>query len=197
MAPIPPDRPIVFLDRDGVIIHNRRDYVRSWEDVRFVSGAIEAAGRLADAGSSLIIVTNQACIGKGLVSESMAIDLQERITRVLRSSGTQIAASYICPHESSARCYCRKPEPGMLQHGLRNHSTVPSGSFMVGDSVSDVIAAESAGVTPTLVLTGRGIAQRECLTPAQRERVAVHHSLAAFVAALLASDGDKLANAND
>lgn len=195
-TPIPPDRPVAFLDRDGVIIHNRRNYVRSREDVRFVSGAIEAASRLAAAGFSLVIVTNQACIGKGLVSEATAIDVHEQITRVLGSSGAPIAASYICPHQPSARCQCRKPEPGLLKHGLRNLPAVPIGSFMVGDAVSDIVAAEATGVPPTLVLTGRGVTQSAGLTPAQRERVAVYDSLAAFVTALLASDHDNTASAD-
>ncbi len=194
--PIPPDRPVAFLDRDGVIIHNRDDYVRSREDVRFVSGAIEAASRLAAAGFSLVIVTNQACIGRGLLSEVAAIDVHERITDALGSSGAPIAASYICPHQASARCQCRKPKPGMLQHALRNLAAAPIGSFMVGDAVSDIVAAEAAGVTPTLVLTGRGATQSAGLTPAQRERVATHDSLDAFVTEFLAIDHDKTAGAD-
>lgn len=184
-----PHRPIAFLDRDGVIIHNRDDYVRSWQDVRFVPGAVAAVARLAAAGFSIAIVTNQACIGKGLLPEAAAIDLHEQITAAMGSSGAPVAASYICPHEPSARCACRKPRPGMLEYALRSLSVPPTGSFMVGDAVSDVLAAEAARLTPALVLTGRGVSERTALASPQRERIAVHDSLGSLVTDLLAAQG--------
>ena len=58
-------RRCVFLDRDGVLNEDRADYVKSWEEWRWVPGALEGAAALAQAGRPLVVISNQACVGKG------------------------------------------------------------------------------------------------------------------------------------
>src|SRR5205807_8607270 len=62
----PPD---VFIDRDGVVIRSRPHYVRSWQDVEVLPGALDAIGRLCRAGHRVMIMTNQSALARGLISE--------------------------------------------------------------------------------------------------------------------------------
>jgi histidinol-phosphate phosphatase family protein len=152
-------RAALFLDRDGVIIENRDDYVRSWADVEFIPASIEALKSVASLDIAIVILTNQACVGKGILSLDAAEAINNRVMREVNALGGRIDAAYLCPHRPGESCACRKPKPGMLLRAAREHTLKLSQSAMVGDAITDMQAAQSAGVSGILVRTGRG--QRE------------------------------------
>lgn len=153
-------RPGIFLDRDGVIIENRSDYVRSWEDVAFIPGALDALAEMARTEYAVIIVTNQAGVGRGLIPAAVAHSINESICdEIVRASG-RVDGLYICPHTKDDNCDCRKPKPGMLLQAAREHDLDLSRSWMIGDALTDLQAGEAAGARPLLVLTGRGEEQK-------------------------------------
>lgn len=158
-----PDPSAVFLDRDGVICENRPDHVKTWSEFVFVPGAIEALASLTRAGVRLIVVTNQAAIGRGLVSRRSVDLIHERMLDVLAGAGARVEAVLVCPHHPDDRCACRKPEPGLLLEAAERLEVDLDRSFLVGDAASDLEAGARAGCETILVRTGRGAetAQRE------------------------------------
>jgi D-glycero-D-manno-heptose 1,7-bisphosphate phosphatase len=160
-------RPAVFLDRDGVINENRSDYVRSWEQIVFIDGVFTALRRLAQVEAPVFVVTNQSAIGRGLLGEAEAHDINRRLAEAIQAEGGRITACYLCPHHPDVACACRKPAPGMLLAAAAEWELDLSRSFLVGDAVSDLEAARAVGTRPILVRTGRGASQADLL--AQRD----------------------------
>lgn len=145
-------RRAAFLDRDGVINVDHA-YVRRWEDFEFVPGALDAAARLAVAGWTLVVVTNQSGIARGYYTEDEFQALTARMVARFQEQGAPIAAVYHCPHHPSGKiaalaidCECRKPAPGMLLRATRELGLSPDASIMIGDKPSDIGAARAAGV---------------------------------------------------
>jgi D-glycero-D-manno-heptose 1,7-bisphosphate phosphatase len=149
-------RTSVFLDRDGVIIHNRPDHVKSWSEVRFLPGALDALKRLAEYPSAIVIISNQGAVGRGMITLEEAWDLQNRIVEEIRMHGGRIDGSYICPHHPNDGCDCRKPSPGMILQAAKDLDIDLRASWLVGDALSDIEAAEKVQVHGILVRTGRG-----------------------------------------
>lgn len=152
--------PALFLDRDGVIIENRANYVRSWEDVVFFPSALSALQKAAGLPHQIVIVTNQSAIGRGIISLDEAQELNRRIVHIIKSTGGRIDAVYMCPHAPDDHCDCRKPKPGLLLRAAQDLSIDLASSIMIGDAQSDLLAAQAAGIRDLiLVKTGRGIDQ--------------------------------------
>jgi len=155
----------IFLDRDGVIIENRPGYVKAWSEVEFLSGVFAALRELAQWGARIVIISNQSAVGRGIITFEKVWDIQHRIVDEIQRHGGRIDGSYLCPHHPDAGCLCRKPSPGMLQQAARELSLDLQQSWLVGDAVSDLEAARSAGARGVLVRTGRGTKQElESLT---------------------------------
>jgi D-glycero-D-manno-heptose 1,7-bisphosphate phosphatase len=152
----------IFLDRDGVINQKAPEgaYVTRWEDMKFLPGVPEAIAKLNQSGFKVIVVSNQRCVAKGLISTSQLEDLHLQMLEWLRGQGARIDGIYYCPHEKTQPpCHCRKPQPGMLLKAAEDHHIDLRGSWMVGDSESDVLAGRRAGcqtlrITAGTTLTG-------------------------------------------
>jgi len=147
----------IFLDRDGVI--NRRPpeglYVTRWEDFHILPGVVEAIAVLNRAGLSVIVVTNQRCVAKGLMTAAQLEEMHKRMTDSLAREGATVDATYYCPHEVEPSCDCRKPAPGMLLKAARSRGIELSASWMIGDSDIDIEAGRNAGCkTARLLGTG-------------------------------------------
>jgi D-glycero-D-manno-heptose 1,7-bisphosphate phosphatase len=136
-----------FLDRDGVIFEKAPadQYITRWDEVHFLPRVAEGIVLLNRAGFRLIVVSNQRCIAKGLVTTAALQAMHGRMCQRLLRSGARIDAVYYCPHEKYPPCECRKPQPGMLLKAARIHGIDLGQSWMVGDSDSDVEAGKSAG----------------------------------------------------
>lgn len=161
-TPSPPHgrRPAIFLDRDGVIIENRDEYCRAWEQVVILPGALQALARARIAPYAVVIITNQSAVGRGLVDRATADDINARLVAAIRAAGGRVDGVFLCPHAPEAGCNCRKPKPGLLLQAARELSLDLPRSVLIGDSLSDIEAARAAGVGQAmLVRTGRGIEQ--------------------------------------
>ena len=158
-------RPAIFLDRDGVI--NRRlpgDYVRSWDQFRFLPGARAGLRLLREAGHLLVVITNQRGIGRGLMSEEDLADLHRRMQVELVRAGAGVDAIFHCPHDLGENCTCRKPRPGMIERALEHFAIDIARSWVVGDSLSDLEAGRAVGIRGILVVPRVG--QRPAGVPA-------------------------------
>lgn len=147
---------VIFLDRDGVINENRMDYVKSWQEFQFLPGACEAIARLSSSGHQVVICTNQAGIATGCLTRELIETIHRRMLDSIEQTGGHVAGVYYCPHARQAGCDCRKPRPGLLLRAAQELQLDLAGAVFVGDGLTDIQAAQAAGVTPILVLTGRG-----------------------------------------
>lgn len=149
-APLSKD--YVFLDRDGVI-NVDSGYVGRWQDFRFIDGSLEAMKTLSDNDFELVIVTNQSGIGRGLFSERAFLDLSLQMLEYLNQQKIFVQSVYYCPHyidsdqlRYAKKCYCRKPEPGLILAAAATYSVDLSRAFMIGDKLTDIQAAKAAKV---------------------------------------------------
>jgi D-glycero-D-manno-heptose 1,7-bisphosphate phosphatase len=136
-----------FLDRDGVI--NRKppegQYVTRWEEMELLPGVVEAIASLVKAGFLVIVVSNQRCVAKGLLTLAELDSIHQRMRNKLAADRALIAAVYFCPHDLKLSCSCRKPAPGMLFNAAHDHEVNLAESWMIGDSDTDIEAGKSAG----------------------------------------------------
>ncbi|MFO7626760.1 MAG: HAD-IIIA family hydrolase [Candidatus Fermentibacteraceae bacterium] len=149
----------VFLDRDGVINENRRDYVRSLSQWIPLPGVFKAMARLCSAGHPLIVVTNQSGIARGFFDEAELTKIHDRMNTMMRSAGGSFAGIEYCPHAPWDGCACRKPETGLIDRALMRLSLPERSGWIVGDAETDMELGRRTGLRTVLVLTGRGGAQ--------------------------------------
>ena len=152
--------PAIFLDRDGVLIENRSDYVRDWSQVKIIPEAIHALSFTQAKNYKIVIVTNQSAIGRGLIRLENAEAINLRLVKLIHHHGGQVDGLYMCPHQPDDGCFCRKPKPGLLLQAAKELSVDLQRSWMIGDAWSDLQAGQRAGVRHTILLkTGRGTEQ--------------------------------------
>lgn len=137
-------RRAVFLDRDGVVnravLRQGKPYSPTTiSDLRLLPGVREACKQLRDAGFALILITNQPNIARGLVSAEVVSQMNHRLKQFLQLDGIGV-----CPHDDSARCSCRKPQPGLLLEAARVWNIDLESSFIVGDRWRDIEAGHRA-----------------------------------------------------
>jgi D-glycero-D-manno-heptose 1,7-bisphosphate phosphatase len=156
-------QPAIFLDRDGVINRNRTDHVKSWAEFEFLPGVLDALRQLAQLEWPIVVISNQAIVGRGLVSRQTIDEISEQMTSVVWSRGGRIDKVLYCPHRPEDHCECRKPRPGLLLRAASEMDLDLPRSFFVGDAESDVLAAQAVGCRPVLVKTGRGSGQMTVL----------------------------------
>lgn len=143
--------PAIFIDRDGVINCRRPgDYVLDWSQFVFTPGIREALKQLSSLGLPMIIISNQAAVGKGLLDAAGLEGITTRMYETLVPDGTLLAAAYYCPHRIEDHCSCRKPKPALLQTAAEDFDIDLRRSIFIGDCDTDVQAARAAGCTPVL-----------------------------------------------
>jgi D-glycero-D-manno-heptose 1,7-bisphosphate phosphatase len=152
-------RPAVFLDRDGTLIEEV-GHLGDPEGVIVLPGVPEALRRLAGAGYTLVVVSNQGGVARGLFTEDDVRAVNRRAAELLAQAGApRIGGWYWCPHhpDHTGPCRCRKPRPGMLLRAAREHDLDLPRSWMVGDHPVDAGAGRAAGARPIVVRTGHGL----------------------------------------
>ncbi len=168
----------VFLDRDGVI--NRKapgdQYVTRWEEMHFLPDVAKAITLLKRAGFRVIVVSNQRCVAKGLLTLEDLYAMHRRMCNELAAAGAMIDRVYFCPHEEQPPCKCRKPAPGMLLTAARAHHIDLTASWIIGDSDTDVRTGRNAGCKTAQLVRSDGIANRADVVAASLLK-AVHHIL--------------------
>jgi D-glycero-D-manno-heptose 1,7-bisphosphate phosphatase len=141
----------LFLDRDGVV--NLDDgYTHRIEALRFVPGVVDLCRAAAARGFLLVIVTNQAGIGRGYYTEAEYRRFTAAMLEEFGAAGIAIAAVYHCPfHPEGIGPYrrdhpWRKPNPGMLLDAARMLDLDLAASVLIGDGARDMAAARRAGI---------------------------------------------------
>lgn len=145
---IPEKQKIFFIDRDGVINDNSKYYVTSISDIVILPRVKEALNVLSEHGYSVIIITNQACIGKGLITLEEETQINKSIVSTIDSNKI-IKGVICCPHLEEWRCSCRKPRVGMIYAAIEyfkldiDHIT---SFWLIGDSKTDIECGRSVGI---------------------------------------------------
>ena len=140
-------RPTVILDRDGTLNHRppRAEYVTAPDEFRWLPGSLEALALLKQAGYRVVIVSNQAGINRGALTEADLRAIHARMTADAEQAGGSVDAIYHCPHDWNEGCECRKPAPGMLLQAQRDLDLDLTRTTFMGDDDRDGQAANAAG----------------------------------------------------
>lgn len=191
-------KPCLFLDRDGVLVEETH-YLHRIEDVVLISGVAEAIANANALGVPVVMVTNQAGIGRGYYSWRDFERVQQHIIEACASVGARwdmvLACAYhgegIAPYRLDGHSW-RKPQPGMLLEAARVLKIDVSRSHIVGDTLADLQAGVEAGLSGgTLVMTGHG--EREWRENGNAA-FARYAKLGSFVARLAGNGGEAIEN---
>jgi D-glycero-D-manno-heptose 1,7-bisphosphate phosphatase len=151
---------VVFMDKDGTLIENV-PYNADPAQIRLAPAARRAVMRLVREGYSIVVVTNQAGIARGMFPESAMEVIRGRIGELFAPMGAELAGFYYCPHhpegsvtEFAVECGCRKPAAGMILRAAEELGIDPAESWMVGDTLDDVEAGNRAGCRTILLDNG-------------------------------------------
>jgi D-glycero-D-manno-heptose 1,7-bisphosphate phosphatase len=178
---------LVILDRDGVINEVPDDCIRSPGEWRPIRGSLEAIARLNRAGWRVVVAMNQPELATGQYDLDMLARINETMQRSVKASGGVIDAVFFCPHAAADKCNCHKPAPGLLLDITQRLHIKPGAVPVIGDSISDIQAAQAAGALPMLVKTGKGFGTASL--PELDPAVPVFDDLYSAVESLLAGPG--------
>jgi D-glycero-D-manno-heptose 1,7-bisphosphate phosphatase len=138
---------VVFLDRDGVINYDRKDYTWKLEDFELLPGVLDGCKSLTKAGFDLVVITNQGGIAKGLYRHEDVNSLHDHMNRLFMMSSVALLDIYYCPHHPDyGKCLCRKPGSLLIEKAIARFQIDASVSYFIGDMDRDTIAATQAGV---------------------------------------------------
>ena len=177
----------VFLDRDGTIIRDV-GYLSRADDVELLPGAADAIARLNGRGISVIVITNQSGIARGIFSVPQYLLTQRRLDELLRDHGAMVNATYYCPDhpDFTGPCTCRKPSPLLFERAIAEHALDMASPAFIGDRWRDLQPSRSLGGTPILV-NGPSTPPEDVQTAIAHD-VTIVASLADAVSLLLARD---------
>ena len=147
---------LVFLDRDGVLVRfpGRGKYVTRLSQVKPIRRSAEAVALLTKAGFDLVVISNQGCVSRGMITKAQLKKFTERMLGWIKKKGGKIRRVFYCPHQSSDGCLCKKPETLMMEKAVKGRKISRRGAFFIGDSAEDVEAAKRFGCRSILVLSG-------------------------------------------
>ena len=182
----------IFLDRDGVICENRSNHVKSWQEFRFLPEVKSSLLALSQLGLPIIVVTNQAIVGRGVVTASTIDEIHQRMIAEIAASGGRIDRVIYCPHRPEDNCSCRKPKPGMLLQVAQEMNIDLPRSYFIGDAATDLMAARQAGCRAFLVLTGRGFQQLEPAHQAMSGQFSVVRNLKEAASQILKAEAQRV-----
>ena len=182
---------LVILGRDGILNEFREGHVTAPEEWQAIPGALEAVSRINHAGWHVVVATNQAGIGRGMIDMAVVNAVHTHMNQQLMAQGGRIDAVFFCPHTPEEDCDCRKPKPGLILEIGRRYGVDLAQVPFASDTLRDLLAARAAGCEPHLVQSGRAAG----LSDAQLHEVVqqvpdtrVHDDLAAFADFLLRRD---------
>ena len=141
----------IFLDRDGIINIERKDYVKTVEEFVLIDGIFDAIKLIKDKGYLVIIITNQSAINRKIIDESDLQKIHDVLFKQAKKQNIKIDGIYFCPHIPDENCECRKPKPGMILKAAKEFQIDLKKSIMIGDSNTDIEAAKQAGCNGILV----------------------------------------------
>lgn len=147
---------LLLLDRDGVINQDSDAFIKSVDEWIPIPGSLEAIARANQIGFSIVVVSNQSGLARGLFDIDMLNKIHNHMINEISRFGGRIEAIFFCPHGPNEDCLCRKPKPGLLVEAGKRLNVDLSSATLVGDRDSDLLAARAVGARQMLVETGHG-----------------------------------------
>jgi D-glycero-D-manno-heptose 1,7-bisphosphate phosphatase len=152
-----PNRPGIFLDRDGTLIPDAGTGRKSLAEGDLQQNVVAAIAKVNELGIPIFLVTNQPGLAKGQLQVEDVDRVHEQINFRLAQGGAYLDDLAYCPHHPEVgfpgevralkmRCLCRKPQVGMVRQIAENHLLDLSASIMIGDSDADQLMAQKAGM---------------------------------------------------
>ncbi|GJL67058.1 MAG: hypothetical protein NPIRA05_20290 [Nitrospirales bacterium] len=142
----------VFVDRDGTL-NEDPGYLSNPDGLVLYPGAIEAVARLKQAGCSVVVVTNQSGIGRGMMTRANLEAIHDRLERMVKRGGGELDGIFFCPHLPDEGCHCRKPKTGLIHQAVSALRVSTVHSYMIGDKQCDMELANNIGAIGVLVTT--------------------------------------------
>jgi len=147
----------IFLDRDDTLIEDP-GYIDSPDKVKLIAGIPEALIALAKMDYKLIVVSNQSAVARGIISEKVLDQINDRLSQLLKEKGAHLDAIYCCPYHPEGvvpkyrkQSNQRKPNPGMILKAAEEMDITLAESWMIGDSIRDIQAGITASCETILV----------------------------------------------
>lgn len=138
-------------------------YLRRVEDLALFPWTVDTIRALNRAGLPVVVVTNQAAVARGLLTEERLHEIHRHLEQALNAGGAVVTAYYYCPHHPDGSvaaytmtCDCRKPARGLADRAAQDLNLDLARSFVVGDTWLDVGLARAVGARGILVRTGSG-----------------------------------------
>jgi D,D-heptose 1,7-bisphosphate phosphatase len=148
----------IFLDRDGVINHNKEYYTYRIDDVIINKGIIESLRLFIQNQFKIFVITNQSGIAKGVYTHAEVEQVHQYMQNQFREFGVDVTAFYYCPHHPDVgKCICRKPDSLLIEKAIARFDIDKGQSHFIGDSARDIQAAEKAGVKGHLIHSNESI----------------------------------------
>ena len=151
-------RKAAFIDRDGTVTQSVAYYITKPSQVELEEGAAEAIRLLRSKGFLIVIITNQAGVARGILTEDDLAAIHTAMREKLAALNADVDAIYYCPHHPeglierySGECSCRKPKPGMMLRAAKDLGIDLKASVMIGDAERDVASGKAAGCETFLV----------------------------------------------
>jgi D-glycero-D-manno-heptose 1,7-bisphosphate phosphatase len=142
----------IFLDRDGVLNKELGHYVYSAEEMQINMGAINFLKSAIAKGFTLIVITNQGGIAKGLYSHDSVALIHQKMKQDFAKYDIHFAEFFYCPHHPDfGKCLCRKPESLLIEKAIHKFNIDVAHSMMIGDKERDVQAASNANIKGVLI----------------------------------------------
>jgi len=148
----------VFLDRDGILNRERKEYTYSLSHFSMVEGVGEALATLKDKGYQFVVATNQSGLAKGIYKRDDMQTIHNAIVKELEPFGVEILDFYYCPHHPDySLCLCRKPDSSMLERAAARFNADKEYSWFIGDKQRDIDAGAKAGLNTLLVASNEDL----------------------------------------
>jgi len=148
----------IFLDRDDILVEDVGFHYKI-EDFKLIPNVIEGLKLLKN--YKLFIITNQSGIGRGYYTLKDFENFNNYLLRELKKYKIEIEKTYLCPHKPEDNCECRKPKAKLILDAAKEFNIDLKKSFVVGDMKSDIEMGKNAGCKTILVLTGKGMKEKE------------------------------------
>jgi D-glycero-D-manno-heptose 1,7-bisphosphate phosphatase len=178
-------RRFALVDRDGTI-NEERHHLDNPDDLALIPGSAAALVRLREElGMGIVVVTNQAEIGRGNLTPERLEEIHARLEAMLAAEGARLDAIFACPHTPEAGCDCRKPAPGLAWAAVERFGFDPAAAFVIGDHAGDMGMGRAVGATTVFVRTGHGPGEEAAALPLADHVAADLAGAAAIIAALV------------
>jgi D-glycero-D-manno-heptose 1,7-bisphosphate phosphatase len=148
---------LVFLDRDGVInrFPGKGLYVTNEKEFYLLPRALGGIRLLTRKGFRLVVVSNQGCVSRGLITKAGLMRLTHLMLKKIKAAGGKIHKVYYCIHQKSDHCRCKKPKTLLFKKAMKGLRLDPRDIYFIGDSEEDIAAGHAIGCRTILVLSGR------------------------------------------